>query len=365
MSLPAKLLKVFAAGIAASTLTFTAASAQQQVRFDKVELIIPYGPGGGSSLHGRLVASALEKHLPGNPTIVIRNIPGAGSVRGINEFDKDAKPDGKTIASIASGTFFSYVVEEPAVRYELPKFNAFLSSPFGVVVYARKNQAGGLTGDAVADVKRLQKNPPTYGGQNATSSDMPALLSLHLLGIKPRTLFGVSNNEARAGFERGELTLNYDNMASWESGVEPLIKEGTAVPLFTFGYVNEKGEVVRDPMAPHIPTFNEVYEKLHGKPLSGIEKDTWMSMLDIRVMASKMFVLPKGTPQHIIDVYSEAARKALAELQKNPEALEILGPYPQTFGREAQRTMISAAQFSDAQKQYLRNWARDVYNVKF
>jgi len=367
MYTPKKFIKFVASVFAVSVVSFAAvaAVATEEVSFDRVELIIPYGPGGGSSLHGRLYAMALEKTLPGNPTVLIRNIPGAGSVRGINEFHNVAKPDGKTIASIASGTFFSYIVDNPVVRYPLTEFNSFLSSPFGVIIYARKDQAGGLTGNAVENIKALQKTPPVYGGQDATSSDMPALLAMHMLNIKPRTLFGVSNNEARGAFERGELTLNYDNMASWETGVEPLIKEGTAVPLFTFGFVNENGEVIRDPVAPLIPTFNELYEAVHGKPLAGIEKETWMAMLAIRVMAAKAFVLPKGTPQHIIDVYSQAAREADAAIQQTSQGKAILGPYPQTFGKEAQLTMLAAAKFTDEQKQYLRDWAREVYDVQF
>ncbi|PAU75576.1 Bug family tripartite tricarboxylate transporter substrate binding protein [Halomonas salipaludis] len=362
MSTPVNVLKFLATGVAAGTLAISSAFADKT--FDRVELIIPYGPGGGSSLHGRVVADALEKTLPGNPTIVVRNVPGAGSVRGINEFNQTATPDGNTIASIASGTFFSYVVDNPTVRYPLTEFNAFLSSPFGVIMYARKDQAGGLTGNAEEDVKKLQENPPNYGGQDATSSDMPALLAMHMLGIQPRVLFGVSNNEARGAFERGELTMNYDNMASWESGVVPLIEDGTAVPMFTFGYVNEDNEVVRDPMAPDIPTFNEVYEEVHGEPLSGVEKDIWMAMLAIRVMGSKMFVLPKDTPQEIIDIYSEAAKQAMANLEDDPAAIDILGPYPQAIGKDAQRTMLDAASFTEEQSEYLRNWAQEVYDVQ-
>lgn len=366
MPTSASVIKLITASVIASTFTIGAASAQQNgFAHNEVELIIPYGPGGGSSLHGRVVASALEKTLPGNPKVIINNIPGAGSVRGINEFDSNAKPDGSTVASIASGTYFSYIVDNPAVRYALPEFNAFLGSPFGVIVYARKDQAGGLGDDPVQNIQKLQQNPPAYGGQNATSSDMPALLALDLLDIEPRTLFGVSNNEAQAAFNRGELTINYDNMASWESAVEPLIEEGTAEPLFTFGYVNEEGEIERDPKAPDVPTFTELYEEIHGEPLAGTAKDTWMAMMAIRVMGAKMFVLPKGTSQEIIDTYSQAACKAQEELLKTPEALQVLGPYPQLCGSAAQRTMLSAAKFSEEQKSFLRDWLKSTYEVEF
>src|SRR3546814_15021270 len=74
-----------------------------------IEFIVPYGPGGGSSLHARLIASLLEQELPGGPTIVIRNVEGGGSVRGLNRFAKRAKPDGMTIAALGTSSYFHYM----------------------------------------------------------------------------------------------------------------------------------------------------------------------------------------------------------------------------------------------------------------
>lgn len=352
------------AGLAIGAMSIISAMAQDTT-FDRVELIVPYGPGGGSTLHGRLYARYLEQALPGNPDVVIRNVPGAGSVVGINEFYNNASADGNTIASIASGTFLSYIVDSPEVRYPLTEFRAFSSSPFGVIIYARPDQAGGLTDDPIENVRKIAGSRSVYGGQNAISSDMPALIAMHLLDIRPATLFGISNGEARAAFERGELNINYDNMASYGSSVKPLIDDGVAVPLFTFGYVANDGTIERDPMAPEIPTFFEVYEGIHGKPISGIEEQVWRSMMAIRVMSSKAFVLPKGTSDEIYEIYAEAAAQAIVMMKDDPEAQGILGPYPQLSGTAAHQSMLDAASFDDNQKQWLRDWAREVHQVRF
>jgi tripartite-type tricarboxylate transporter receptor subunit TctC len=350
---------------AAVALALTMPLFAQEVKLSRVELIVPYGPGGGSSIHGQLFKEALEKTLPGNPTIIMRNVPGAGSVKGINEFHAKAKPDGTMIGSIASGTFFSYLVQSPEVKYPLIQFKPFLASPFGVIVYARKNQAGGLGADAVENIKKLQKEGGIYGGQNAISSDMPALVAFHLLKIAPKTLFGVSNSEAQGAFQRGEVTLNYDNMASFEANVKPMFTDGSAVPLFTLGFINSEGKFVRDPAAPNIPTFMEVYEKVTGAALSGIELEVWKAMMAVRVMTSKALVLPVGTPQNIVDTYTVAARKAVEMLKKDPRAQTILGAYPQLLGKEAEDAVIAAADMKPNQRQWLRNWAKTVHNADF
>ncbi|WEX10656.1 hypothetical protein [Chelativorans sp. AA-79] len=352
------------AGALLPALAATGASSQAlDLSGERVTMIVPYGEGGGSTIHARLLTPALEKALPGEPTILIRNIDGGGSVRGINEFHKIAKPDGRTIASIGTGTFFQYLLEDPAVAYPLPEFKPFLTSPFGLLVYARKDQ--GLGDDPIENVKTLRELQPVYGGANATSSDLPALLSIDLLGIKPNYVFGLSNAESRSGFERGEFTLNYDNMASWAEAVKPMVDEGTAVPLFTFGFETENGEIVRDPMLPEIPTFLEVYKAVHGEPLTGPAYDVWKALFNIRVMGSKMFVLPVGTPQEIVDVYSDAMKQALAsEALQSDQAKLVLGDYPQSTGKASQVIFEGATKFGAEQRQWLKNWLKETHQVQ-
>ncbi len=339
-----------------------AAAADVDYSGKRITLIVPYGPGGGSTVHAQLFAPALEKTLPGQPTILIKNIEGAGSVKGINEFINMAKPDGLTVASLGTGTFFQYLLKDPAVHYPLPKFRAFLTSPFGLVVYGRKDI--GLTGDAVADVMYLREHPPIYGGANATSSDLPAIFSLGLLGINAKTVFGLSNGEARAGFLRGELNLNYDNMASWAESVKPLIDDGTAVPLFTFGFT-QNGKIGPDPMAPDLPTFLDLYEKVNGKPLDGTALKVWKTLYNIRVMGSKMFALPPGTPDDVYDTYVNAMREAL----KSPDltgdaAKQVIADYPQSIGKDAQDNLDGAVDMSDEDFKWLKDWLKEHYGVE-
>ncbi len=142
------------------------------------------------------IAMALEKTLPGNPTIIIQNIDGGGSVRGINQFHKDAKPDGLTIAAIATGTFFQYILKDKAVAYPLPEFHPFLTSPFGLLAYARTDL--GLGKDPVENVKHLIANPPVYGGSGPTSSDLPGHAQLRPAGHQARRASTASATPNRA-----------------------------------------------------------------------------------------------------------------------------------------------------------------------
>lgn len=330
----------------------------------QIEMIVPYNDGGGQSRYNRVISPALAAELPGNPTMVTRFVPGAGSVVGINEFHARGEPDGSIIGSLASGTFFNYVLGNEAVNYDLPAFRAILGSPFGVIVYGRTDY--GLTGEPVADIARLTENPPFYGGDAATAGSLPLLLSFELLGVKVRPVFGMTNGESRAGFERGEFQVNFDNMASYFGAVKPQFDDGSAVPLFTYGYEVD-GEIVRDPMAPEIPTFLEVYEAVHGEELSGIEFDIWKVLFDIRVMAAKMKVLPAGTPDEIVQTYADAMERAVnSDAMQEESAQQVLGPYKQVVGLEAaNRLLQNAATMSDEQKDWLRGFLVREYDASF
>jgi tripartite-type tricarboxylate transporter receptor subunit TctC len=290
-------------------------------------------------------------------------VPGAGSVVGINEFNREANTDGTSIASLGTGTFFQYLLQDASVEYDLTEFKPFLTSPFGLVIYARKDL--GLTGEPIEDVRRLTEMTPVYGGANATSSDLPALLSMDLLGIEANYLFGLSNAEAQAGFDRGELHLNYDNMASWANSVKPMVDEGIAVPLYTFGFENEDGEIVRDPMVPELPTFLEVYEAIHNEPLTGEAYDVWKTLFNIRVMGSKMLTLPPGTPDDVYQMYVDAMRAALDGERLNSEQAEaVTGPYQQTVGEAAIATLQAAATMQPEQREWLNTWLRETHGVE-
>lgn len=337
------------------------AQAQTDLSGERVNMIIPYQEGSGSTIHGRLFAIGLEKHLPGQPTIIVENIDGGGSVRGINQFAARANPDGLDIAAIATGTFFQYLLKDPAVEYDLPSFRPFLASPFGLLVYASTDMA--TSDDSVENVRQLIENPPIYGASGPTSSDLPVLLSFSLLGIKPQYVFGLSNAETRAGFERGEFGLNYDNMASWAQAVKPLVDDGTARPLFTLGF-EENGKIVRDPMLPDVPTFLEIYEAINGKPLEGIEYEVWKAAFNIRVMGSKMLVLPADTPDEIVAQYADAAEAAVEGDEFKTEAAQAtLGEYPQRVGADAETVFKASLEMSDEARAWLFDWLESEFDV--
>jgi tripartite-type tricarboxylate transporter receptor subunit TctC len=100
-----------------------------------IEWIIPFPVAGGSDVWARFFAPVLSENLPGKPTVVVKNVPGGGSIVGTNQFQKRAKPDGLMILGTSGSTQFPYLLGDPRVKYEYKDWIPVLASPTGGVVY--------------------------------------------------------------------------------------------------------------------------------------------------------------------------------------------------------------------------------------
>ena len=103
------------------------------------------------------------------------------------------------------------------------------------------------------------------------------------MGIKGR-------GDGRLMFERGEANIDYQTSSSYLSGVTPLVEAGTAVPMMTWGALDDAGNIVRDPTFPDMPTFKEVCEATAGCETSGEKVGRMESLLSSRASPRKKMV---------------------------------------------------------------------------
>ena len=231
--------------------------AAQKVDFSgkRIEVIVPFAPGGGSDVYTRALAPYFEKHLPGKPTIIVRNVPGARSIPGANQFQDRAKPDGTHVMIVSATTVASFVFDRAKVKFDLDKWEPLLLSPQGMVAYGSPSL--GISGPK--DLAKLKGQQLVFGGQSANSGELRFIMTLHLLGFTVNHVWGLNRGPVRLAFERGEFNVNYDSTPGYLGNAVQLVKAGKAIPLFSAGIVNEKGDLVRDPNVPDLPHFGEAY----------------------------------------------------------------------------------------------------------
>jgi tripartite-type tricarboxylate transporter receptor subunit TctC len=353
-----------AALAAAGVMAVTGLSAAQAADFSgkTIEWIIPFSEGGGSDKWARFYAPLLQEALPGKPAIVVKNMPGAGSTKGANFFAARAKPDGMTIFGSSGSTQFPYLLGDPRVKFDYKDWNIVLATATGGVAYLPADLGAKWKADpkaVIADTNFI------YGSQGATRLDLVPQLAFELLGMKVDVVFGLKGRgDGRLMFERGEANVDYQTSSAFMSKVTPLVEEGKAVPIMTWGALDGDGNIVRDPTFPDLPTFKEVYTSIKGEAPSGEAWDAWKAFFVAGYPAQKMVFLPKGTDQDIIDTYSMAF-KAVTE---RPDFAEIskkrLGVYPQATGAQAEVFKTAGTVVDQKAIDWVKNWLKERYGVE-
>ncbi|MEM8663128.1 MAG: tricarboxylate transporter [Pseudomonadota bacterium] len=345
---------------AAAALAATPALAELDLSGETVEWIIPFSESGGSAKWANFYAPLLSEALPGQPTVVVKFMPGAGSTKGANHFQKQKYKDGTLIFGSSGSTQFPFLLGDPRVRYDYGDWNVVLASGTGGVAYLPPDLAEKFDGNA----EGLRDVDFIYGSQGATRLDLVPLLAWEMLGLNVEPVFGIKGRgDGRLMFERGEANIDYQTSSSFLRGVTPLVDDGKAVPMMTWGALDADGNIVRDPTFPDIPTFKEVCDATEGCETSGEAWDAWKAFFVAGFPAQKMVFLPAGAPQEAIDAYTAAfeAVKGRDDFAEISEAR--LGVYPQMTGAEATGALKSATEVPEEAKAFVVNWLEERYGV--
>jgi tripartite-type tricarboxylate transporter receptor subunit TctC len=121
---PVAFLTILLASLQLGALSAKAVADDDYFRGKTVSMVIPIGPGGAYDAYARLISRHLGRHIPGNPTIVPRNMPGAGGVLASNYFYNVAPQDGTTLSIITSAFANEELFANPQIKYESRRFLA-------------------------------------------------------------------------------------------------------------------------------------------------------------------------------------------------------------------------------------------------
>ncbi|WGW04130.1 type 2 periplasmic-binding domain-containing protein [Tropicibacter oceani] len=353
-------IKTLATSVAAIALMAAPAVAEVDFSGKTIEWVIPFSETGGSAKWANFFAPLLSQELPGQPTVVVKFMPGAGSTKGANWFQEQEHGDGTLLFGTSGSTQFPYLLNDPRVRYEYNDWIPVMASGTGGVAYLNAEDGKKFDGSAngLKDVDFI------FGSQGATGLDLVPLLAWKMLGMNVEPVFGIKGRgDGRLMFERGEATIDYQTSSGYLSGAADLVAAGTAVPMMSWGALDENGVIVRDPTFPDMPSFKEVCEATEGCEAEGVAWDAWKAFFIAGYPSQKIAFLPKGTPQDVVDTYVDAftavrARPDFAEIASNE-----VGEYPLFVGAGAQKAAAEATVVSDEAKAYVIDWLKTSYGV--
>ena len=275
--------------------------AQAQADFYKgktIELIISTGVGGGLDANARLVARHLGKHIPGNPHIVPKNMPGAGHVRAANYIFNNAPKDGTTLGTLIPAFVMAQVLGRTEnIQFDAAKMQWLAStSASNSTVYVAKSTGVNTVDDA-------KKKEVLMGGTGAGSyTTLYPIIMNHILGTKFKIVSGyTSTNEIGLAMERGEVQGRAgNNFNSLKSENPELLKENKISILAQVG-------LERDPEFKSVPLLLEFAKNDEERQV--------LKLFSADVVIGRPFLTTPGVPAERVAIL----RKAFADVVKDPE----------------------------------------------
>ncbi|MGH8689759.1 MAG: Bug family tripartite tricarboxylate transporter substrate binding protein, partial [Burkholderiales bacterium] len=190
-----------------------------------VTIIVGYKTGGGYDATARVLARHLPKHIPGKPTLIVQNMPGANSLIAANHVYSVAKPDGLTIATFNRNLPIAQLTGVSGVKFDMTKFAWVGSAASESTILAIRND---LPYRSFEDLKKADK-PIVIGatGPGANTYDFPLLLR-ELLGANLKIVSGYSSSsDIMLAIERKEV----DGRAGSFSSIRPFIDRNLVRPV--------------------------------------------------------------------------------------------------------------------------------------
>lgn len=266
-----------------------------------VRLIVSFSAGGGYDTYSRTIARHLGKYIPGNPTVVVDNMTGAGGIIHANYMFKQAKPDGLTIGNNSGGLFLQQVMGAKGIEFDGKKFE-YLGAPAVDHLTCAISKASGIT---TLDKWMASKEAVRFGGvgPGGFASDLPRVLQA-ALGLPVRVIDGYKGtSDIRLATESGELAGSCLSWDSYKTTWRKQIESGE-VNIIIQAMPQKHPELANVPLAMDYAKTDE--SKLlikHGAH-------------DLAYSARPYFLTP-GTPKARVQVL----RKAFADVVKDPDLL--------------------------------------------
>ena len=267
-----------------------------------VTVVVGSAPGGLYDLWARLFARTMGKYIPGNPTMLVQNMPGGGSIVAANYLYGIAKPDGLTIGMFQTHLYLEQLVGRPEVKFDVRRFNWLGSQEKGqMMLYIRADSPYKSIDDVIK-----AKEPPKCGGSG--TADQSALLTTLLeetIGAKFIRVLGYKGGgEVDLAMERGEvicratrITVHFSRepFLSWE-------KKGFDRHLIQAGKK-------RDQRLPDLPTIYELMDKYKTSEVGRRLTQIFLAGDEL----GRPMVAPPGVAADRVKVLREAYAKALKD----------------------------------------------------
>ena len=267
-----------------------------------ITIIVGYLSGDGYDIWARLLAAHMGKHIPGNPGIIVQNMPGAGSMIAANHVYNVGKPDGLMLGSIGPSLYLDQVVGKKEVQFDWAKFGWVGSTESTPWLFYMNSNTPFKT---MEDVRKAKEAPKCSATSTGTSGHFIPKLLEDAIGAKFTVVMGYKGGaEQDLAFERGEVVCRALSIPTFFAR-EPFTtwrKENRVRLLMQTGRK-------RDPKMPDVPTIHELMTEYKTPAATRSLVSAVLASGDI----GRPFVAPPATPAERLAVLRDAFKKTMSD----------------------------------------------------
>ena len=265
-----RLIKLIALATAALTV-FGTAQAKDYYAGKALTVLVGFSAGGGTDLTARIMARHLGAKIPGNPKVIVKNMPGGGGLKATNFLKDKGLPNGLTIIW-GPWQPFAQIIKQRGMRftYQEMTFIAGARSDPQVMFMRRDAIPGGAS--KPTDIMKATKVLRYAAIRPTISLSMFGRPALEMLGVKYRYVPGYKGGaKVRVATRSGEADLGVHGLTGYRSAIIPnQVNKGLVIGLFATPVKDAKGNYVRSKGIAELPHFLEVYKEINnGKMPTG------------------------------------------------------------------------------------------------
>jgi tripartite-type tricarboxylate transporter receptor subunit TctC len=314
-----------------------AAGAEPFYKGKTLRIVAGFPAGGGYDVYARLLARFMEKHIPGNPTIIVQNMPGAGSMIAANYAYEVAKPDGLTIGMVARELYLAQIAGTPELKVDFRKLIPVISmTDENPTIYMRTDTPY-TSIRAIQEAVQQGKPPPRMGatGVGSTGYVLPRVVE-ELVGTK---LFNIITGypggpEVDLALVKKEIHGAGRTYVSLLERSRHMLEKGEITIIVQGG----TGDRRRAPYLPNVPTYWELAKTEEDRAL--------VASLLVSYNAARPFFLSPGVPSDRVRILREAAAKTVKDSEFLAEAERTKRPINPLSGEEMEAMYKEALQLS-------------------
>lgn len=266
-------------------------------------------PGGTGDMQARAVIPFLKKHIPGNPNIIVENMPGAAGRKAANYIYQTAKPDGLSIGAVGAGLVAGQILELAGTQYDIDKLVYLGSTESGdPYVFISRKEAG------FDSIDKLRAPGVRIGAQAVGHPIYVAgRLFAYVLGMRePRMVLGFGGPELDLAVARGEVDVRANGADTvLQRNKDPLEK---GYFQFHASITIPKGRYAQGlPKAAELESFAKTDKERH-----------LINLFRTFIYPRWPYLLPPATPKEIVGTLRGAMTKALKDPEFHKEFKKLM-----------------------------------------